>query len=570
MKKLLLTGCAALTALSAAAFSPYSINNAQVQKLSPDGNVLLAEWGGVITLYDLKNGGQLIATYGSEDEPYSYGHGNCFGPDGMIVGASPYCAAYLKNGVWTELSVPTTEFSSYAQGITPDAKLIVGNVGLAPVSLEDTEVPMQCPVFWTLQNDGSYSEPTMLPYPELDFTGRVPQYVTALCPSDDGKTIYGQMVDYSGSMVALVVYSQKSDGSWEYKVGNNLLNPNNLEFPAWPGDGPEWVNPEDYMTEEELLQYLEAMDNYDWDSDDPYPEYTDFMTDEEKAAYEAALAAYNAAQQEWNNQYEAFMDVLQECQMEGHSMTFNKLLLAQSGVYTSTTIIDMPDPDNPWDITEKATPMIINAGGQEMTATVYPAEESFMLTAVTSDNTMFGFNEYMWRSALVIKPGTETPIELYDYVNEYNPEVASWIKENMYHDVQVLNFETWELETVPDANTTGTPFCTEDMGLIATAVQNIWSENEEDPFMYTFVLPGASAGIRGVTDEATGLTVNVLKGGRILISGDATDVTVYSLDGQVLYNADVTGTVIETGLGTGAYIVKVNTKNGSKTLKALF
>lgn len=62
----------------------------------------------------------------------------------------------------------------------------------------------------------------------------------------------------------------------------------------------------------------------------------------------------------------------------------------------------------------------------------------------------------------------------------------------------------------------------------------------------------------------------MLKGGIIKVSANVEEVTVYDINGAILYKGAPQAGVIETGLESGVYVVKATGSNCGKTLKALF
>lgn len=568
MKKFLLLGAAALTAASAMALEPSVINNAQVQAIAPDGSFLVSWMDGAITFINVEDG-SVIGRYGSYEEEYSIGHGNFISDSGTCVGSNQYGAAYYKDGKWTQLDFPADAFFCYGQGISKDGKMIVGTLMGAPLTTDDTEIPMQTPVYWELQDDGTYSEMKELPYPVRDFTGRVPQYVTALSVTDDCNTVVGQVEDYSGGSNTLITFTHLADGTWSYTVFNELVNPSNLVFPEYPEDQPEWVNYEDFMTQDEIDDYNDAILSW-WemqDPDMPYPEFLDFMTDEEIEAYEAAKKAYDEAMEEWQKKYDAFDAVLTQCQEEGHSMMFNNLKLSADNktVFSTTSFIEI-NPDDEWDVKEINAPMSVNFVTLEPTV-MKPS--GITVSMVAGDNTILGFTDSRWREAYLYLPGAEDPVTLLEYFRLKGSDTADWIKENMYKDIEIYDWEndTWVLNE--DCPITGTPFCNSDLGVIATAVQNIW-DVYSDVDIYTYVLPGVPSGVKEVATDKAAFNAKAFRGGRILTDRVADRVTVYDLSGKVMYNAVPRGSVIETGLRSGAYIVKVTSGDETKVIKAIF
>lgn len=572
MKKTLLLGAAAIAAASAWADMPAIYDNIQILGLSPDGKTAVSESTGTLTLVNLING-TTTDYVGDEGNGYAPGQGRPFADDGMLVGTSPNGASYLKDGKWTTLSVPHPEFGSYAQAVTPDGSMIVGIVGMAKMSTDDADVPMQVPAIWNRNADGTYSECQILPYPDKDFSGRVPQYVTAYTVSDDGNLIVGQIVDYSGSMTSIIYYTRDNAGKWAYNTSlNKLCNPDGLEFPADPGEAPESPMWTDFMTEEEIAAYDAAVEAWmaagTWDYS-TYPEYPDYASEAEREAYNAAYAEWETAFAEWNTKFIAFNEVLYACFDKGVPVMMNNIYLSSDlKSVVSTTSVTYEDPNSWTGVSSAYSPITINLETADYD--IKPIA-NVVVSSMSADGTLFGWmqDEYGSRQARVYTPGATEAVSLYDYYMQYAPETAAWIKENMYHDTEMYDWETGSWVPAYDCEFTGTPHVTPDLQVIATAVANVW--NVDAPVdIYSYVLPGTYTGVEGVAEDAAdNLKVSVFKGGRIAIEGDADTVTVFDADGRVMFSASAAD-VIETGLASGAYIIKVTSANGVKTVKAMF
>lgn len=566
MRKLLLFGAAALTAFGATAAEPIIVENSQISAVSPNGEFFVSMINGQLKVISVADG-SVISEWGSYEEEYSIGYGRSIANDGTIVGATPFSAAYLKNDQWTELNVLKEGVLNYAQGITPDGKLIVGTVGTSPLTTDDTPEPMMIPAIWERQEDGSYSDCKVLPYPALDFTGRVPMYVMAVSPNDDGTVIAGYLQDYSGFFNQPIIFSRKADGSWEYKIDNSFCNPQNLTFPPYPGDCPDSPYFQDFMTEEEYNAYQAAISAWYENFEGDYPDFKDFMTEEEIAAYDAAVVAWEAERDAWKEEYDAFADVLDQCQLEGHSIQMNDIIVtpAFDKIYSTTSYVE--EDESSWTgVKETYTPIIIDINTLQFSI---KEPENVFAIAASENGTILGFKteSYGGRTSHLYLPGAEQSISLIEYYETVKPEIAAWINENMTHDIEVFDWETWETYTITET-VTGTPFCTDDLSTIITGVENVW-DYYSDISYYSYILPGVPSGVKNIADEAA-LKVNALKGGRLLICGDATDVTVYDTNGAVVFRTESGSPLIETGLASGAYIVKVNSKDDSKVVKVIF
>ena len=340
MKKFLLFSAAVLTAASASAqaeasFEPTVLPEFQGLGISGDSKTLVSELYGKVTLYDIAT----KQTSVFEDMTgmgmgYSVGNGNFISDEGVIVGADNDHASYLKDGEWVALSTANPDFSSSANAITPDGSRITGYMGLSKIGTEDTATPMAVPAVWTRNADGTYGEPVALPYPALDFSGRVPQYVIGVCISPDGKTVVGQIRDYSGYACELIVFNENVDGEWEYDTPySDMLNPNNADFPEWPGEFPAPADPVSFLSGENLEAYNAAYQawvdsGYNFDL---FPNAEDYMTDEEKDAYHAAQEEYLAAAAIYDEKFAAFMEVFNAVTEVAQPIEFNTLNMNPAG-----------------------------------------------------------------------------------------------------------------------------------------------------------------------------------------------------------------------------------------------
>lgn len=352
MKKSLLLLASAFVAASAfAANDAVVYEDLMLQKMSSDANWLVSDDGsGSIVILDQANNKKYVCVGDADTGPnYSLGLGNCVSNNGVVLattnlsGSDP---AYWENGEWKLLPVDENDNGiCHGNGITPDGTRICGIVGTAEISIDATSI-MVLPVVWTKGADGNFGKYTILPHPELDFTGRIPQYITAVAISDDGKTIVGQIRDFTGMSPQPIVYTEGADGKWEYTLlMESLFNPEGTEWPVWPGDDAPYIQeymtqaqlaayqqavekyeeadaehqankpmPEDYLSPEERAQWEEAVAN--WDPMESYfpPSATDYMTEEEYAKYEADLNAWFAEAQGPN-----ILDYMTEEEIEAYN-----------------------------------------------------------------------------------------------------------------------------------------------------------------------------------------------------------------------------------------------------------
>lgn len=574
MKKTLLFGAAALTALSmSAAFTlPTTLDNRQVVGISKDGKTVVTEYDGSVTLVDLTTGEE-TSFEGESMMGYTVGQGNMFSEDGVLVGSDFGHAAYLKDGEWIKLSVPNENEESYAQGISADGKTIVGIVGLAPLSVDESSSVMQAPAFWTLKEDGSYSEYQMLPYPEKDFTGRMPQYVTAMCVTSDSKTIVGQVTDYSGGLIYLITWTLNNENEWEYTQFEKNVNPEGLVFPEWPGEDESQPSAEDFLSENEMEIYEADVEKYWAGESDDYPIVADYLSEEGKAEYDKAMAEWKTKHDEWLPKYEAFDEVLVKCQDVAKPLVFNDVYLSSDNKTVLSTAyeeIEDPDPMAWMPFFTSFTPITfdISDGSFKLFK-----NENINACAITDNGTIFGWMEETWttpRTAYVYTPGSDEAMLLSDYYKEYAPETYSWMEENMVHPMMVdFDPDTYDPIT-EDIMFTGVPVVSADLSVVSCCVANYWDYETTYNDMYSYILPGATTALKGIlAEDNKAFNVSALKGGLIAISGEADSVEVYNMSGHLLFKS-AAGRVVKTGLCSGTYIVKVSSKNGTKVLKTTF
>lgn len=583
MKKLFLLGAGALLcAQGMFAIDPQIYTNAQFTTLAPDGSIAASFLYGNAAFVNAKTG-EILGTYAATEDgltSYSEPVGNGISNTGIVLGSTSgnSNACMWKAGEWSELQTPNPQLSNLTNGITPDGLTICGSVGMAKISLEDAAVPMLVPAVWNLQSDGTYGEPVLLPHPDKDFTGRVPQYITAVNISKDGKTILGQVVDYSGILPTPIVYTKNDDGEWSYKLlGEKLINPNNLVFPEFPGDGPAKPSQEQFMTEEELAAYQAAYDAWyenamntgNWDN---MPSYEDFMTEEEIASYNAAVAAWQVQYDEWLAKYNAFDNVWNQVIGSAVIMVFNTVSMTPDGKkYMFARQVEVEDPESWFGTVAKISPIVFTEGVEE--PVMYDYNDNVSPTMILADGSVIGTvtdeATQVQRAKIYVKDAT-TPTNLDDYIATQNPDLYQWMKTNMCHDIDMYDFENDEFVTMEDVWVTGVPYATPDGLMFVTTALNVFDMENEEAFTFGYVLPlSDNVLVKDIRDSE--FSVKAERGGRVVLAGDVAEVHVYDAQGRVVYSTSSVSNVIETGLRGGAYIVKAVSANGAeKIVKAIF
>lgn len=526
--------------------------------ISPDGKMAVSENCIIVDFSD--NNKQY-----NYSEQYGPGSSNCISNTGVVVGyqVGTERGAYWQNGKWNLLPMTDGSISCYARGITPDGSMIVGTI--APTNYAgDYEGLMLNPCVWYRQSDGSYSDPVRLPYPDKDFTGRSPQYVTAVVASNDGKRIAGQIQDFSGFVAQPLVYDLNPDGTWTYtKLLEDLYHPEGIEIPEVIEEAPDFY---DFMTPDEIAAYEQALNlwnllgNGDYST---YPNIYDFMLPSEYEEYYEALTL-------WNEESEEYYLTLEKVYAAVPTFSFNNVI-ANSDItlYASTDAKGFYDESTGLS-EQKNIIYVIDVESGDYTK--YPGEGAFELQATSlSDNgTLFARyrdTDYNIFNGYILLPGETEFQSLYEYVAEIDPSLGSWMSENMTHDYTAVNTEDWT-EYKATILATGVPHVTPDMSVIALAQYNFWDYNSNVEYYGYLISPAGLAGIEDITnDDFVG--IYPLAGGSLAIKGEVASLEIYSMEGKKMLSIKNPGDRIDTSLPSGLYVVTSKTLSGQNAMKKI-
>ncbi len=532
---------------------------ALVKQISADGTFaagtnLSNESITLINLTDLSS-----IALNTETASYSPGNGNFVSNDGTVVGsldatASRPCFYSYDSKAWTELSLSASDSQGVANGISADGSYICGQV----TNPADGEL-MARPVLWSRSGNGAFGEYVALPCPTIDFSGRTPQYVTAISINRDGTAIVGQVRDYSGTVTLPILYTKAANGEWSYKYLWDA-NPNGVEITAEP-EYPQSVNAEDFMTSEEIAAYNAAVAAYyakqkerpsledfmsqehldaynaameEWWSSwaGPYPEVESYASDEEKEAYNAAfekwkeelgeypqmtsfmaeeeLAAYNAAVDEYNQKMEAYDNwsaVFDSVKNEIPQFDFNNIFLSSKGLYAVST--EVVEGDWRYSVEDSSTVYLF-----DLTTGSYSKIEPAVAMQATyvNDEGVVLAAAPLWSSdatAYIKTADANDFVELLSYVqNVANNEVYEWMKENMEHTYFETDWE-WngdigdyeEVTVTINETITGTPCADAKLNIVGSYAYNKWDEEAEPLYSYFMLLNKAHSGISDIASS---------------------------------------------------------------------
>lgn len=566
MKKPLLVTALILSmgCYQAGAFTaPKEYADGAFQSLSPNGQYAVSDQGfGVVTIYDFATDKSYV--YGEESFSYSVGLGNAVSNTGIILGSTTdnTNAAYWSDGKWVELNVPNPNHSNMTNGITPDGSRICGSIGNAAIN-PDEDNTMLLPAYWDRQADGSYGEYHALPHPDLDYTGRAPQYITAVAISEDGKTIGGLITDCAGIMYYPIVYQQNDKGEWSYRILlEDQLKPSS-PIPAYPGESPQCPQYKDYMTADELANWTAAYqewqnNNYQTD----YPEEKNYMTEAEIAEYEKDYAAYEVEFAAWSEKNDAYNDAYYEYVSGAPAFVFNAVLLSPDGkTYVATNAVEDPTSWAGPPVTQNA-PWAIDIASEKVS--VLDFGMSISPTQMPNSNTLFAY------TGLYSTPSTAYIIELdpanaennkctalHDWLSAKSPEMKEWLENTLTHEV-----ETYDEDYNPvfeEYIFTGMTLASSDLSKLTFwhAVQ--WAPYDTQSMAYLVDLNEQSGLENAVAD--TKLRVSFDASGNLCVGEGVAAVEVFDLAGRRVFK-DTTGTH-SNELGAGVYVVKATGLDGS-------
>ena len=452
MKKLLLIGSGLMVAAAATADvpAPETLGEFYSTKIASSGKVIASQGDEVCAYYntDTKD----IFDY----EFFYLGNGNCFSADGKIlVGVTnDVTPVYIVDGVMQDLSKLTEQYPGLSfDGVTPDGTRIVG-IATNP-STEPNET-MYVPIYCDINSDGTLGEIQFLPYPKKDFTGRDIQRAKAIYISDDGKTIAGQIVDYSGNSLYPIIYTCNDDNKWSYTLPTqNLINPNKRPIPECPAEFNEPMPQyEDYMTEDEIAAYYAAVNAWYETFEGDFPEVGSFMTPEEAAAYNAAAEAYNEKVYAYNDAYNEYSEKLNEILDESLFFAQNQYAMTTDGktLVLNAAIQGEDDPMLWFPVMDYPAYTLDIATGELKEITPLENGTYPLVRQVLSDGTIIATvpaGSYP-PTTYVVAPGSNEFTPFIDYFATKNATGAEWLKKNFTKTVaeEVYNFETDEFDLV--------------------------------------------------------------------------------------------------------------------------
>lgn len=559
MKRFLLF--ASFTALGVAAMNADMVKelpNCAFTQMSPNGRWLVSDYQGSLRIYDREaNVNFDFVTDDADGSYYTTGLGNAVSNNGIVIMSTKYDndARYWENGELHELDTTgSTGAINFANAITPDGSRICGRIAAHDLST-DGDFLMGVPVYWDRLADGTYSECKKLPYPTVDFSYRVPQYVTAVSISEDGKTIVGQVRDCSGFVHQPIVYNQTEDGEWTYKLlFNSTFQPEGYQWPEYPGYGPECPQKSDFMSEEQRALYDEDLAAYyaTWEGDCPVEE--NYMTEEEIAAYNAAEAEWTVAFMAWQEKSDAFYAVWNEVVASLPSFVFNSAFVTPNGEkYVANREIPGDDMEfsaptyEPWVIDIAKDEVIAKYEGGDYSICQVPNNDTVMAWSGMGTYPCTGY---------VLANGKATP--MHEYISAQGPALKTWVDETLTRKVEQYNYETGTVDLV-DMIYTGLSLASADMSVVAFSSASDW---DYDYLTWAYIVDfNAANGVKTTMTDAQHL-LQLGANGTVALAAGVTSATFYTAAGVAVLTLDATAS---STLPAGIYMVRATLSDGTVT-----
>ena len=396
---------------------PIFLPNYYSVKISPNGKWMGSMTGGA-TMYNIETG---------ESFPYQeiyLGLGNTIADNGLTVGSLNDIAKIMSDGRSTT-PVPLREFYfSEISAITRDATRITGIVN-NPQPSETSFIPFYC----DLDEDGTVGEVHMLPYPELDFFNCAPQFVTAVWISDDGHTIIGQVLDWRGDYEYPIIYEEDANGEWKYSLPTKqYFNPEDIDIPFNPWlNEPVFPDAVDFMDLDSREIYEEELANavMGWGE---YPDPLDYMTQEQVDEFIAAIDAYNEWFYSIQDKIDDYLDAYYFIVDSSPNFNANEMALHPNGEFCAFGGGYITDKEN-----RNMSGRIFKFSGEnwDMEVLDIPINDLYP-SQILSDGTMVACTPMMSVPTTYLQlPGQDEFIYLADYLQGTHPTYAAWIEENL-------------------------------------------------------------------------------------------------------------------------------------------
>lgn len=562
-KTLAFIGAAMISVSAANAQSMKMYTGVAFHKASPDGNWLIENLQGTMSILNAKTGEKYEVADPNGIMLYSPGLGNSVTNNGKVFGFTSDRILVWDNGTIKELDdEPTGVGTGYnsVMAVTPDEKFLVGALGPDGASSSSNGM-MAIPTIWEKNSEGKYVS-SILPYPKRDFAGETPQSIVPQQISDDGNTIVGTLTSGSGFYTFPYMYNKPAGGDWiPTLLGvENIYDESKLStLPEVPVE-PTEPNKYDYMTEDDKKNYDEAYAEYEEllemyqngiiSKEPTAPNPTDYMSDaDKKAAYVADIQKYVADHNAYIQAWQKYSNALQKI-VTGNYFRKNNMFLSANGRYLATTLLHngISTPGY-FDLTEEK-PKFVAAADNSYSMTV---------TSVLNDGTIIGASpvDELTRSTYVIKKG-EKPMTFHDYLATRNEAAAKWLADNNTYKVTIYGDDgETVIGTKNDSIVSGTVTASPDGMVFVSYYTDYYTDENQTTKSFVINLNSSTAIDNAVADEKGSMSFKTV-GNSILFIGTK-NAEIYDLTGRLVAKTNNdTATLTEPGI----YVVSMNGMNG--------
>ena len=562
-KTLAFIGAAMISVSAANAQSMKMYTGVAFHKASPDGNWLIENLQGTMSILNAKTGEKYEVADPNGIMLYSPGLGNSVTNNGKVFGFTSDRILVWDNGTIKELDdEPTGVGTGYnsVMAVTPDEKFLVGALGPDGASSSSNGM-MAIPTIWEKNSEGKYVS-SILPYPKRDFAGETPQSIVPQQISDDGNTIVGTLTSGSGFYTFPYMYNKPAGGDWiPTLLGvENIYDESKLStLPEVPLE-PTEPNKYDYMTEDDKKNYDEAYMEYEEllemyqngiiSKEPTAPNPTDYMSDaDKKAAYVADIQKYVADHNAYIQAWQKYSNALQKI-VTGNYFRKNNMFLSANGRYLATTLLHngISTPGY-FDLTEEK-PKFVAAADNSYSMTV---------TSVLNDGTIIGASpvDELTRSTYVIKKG-EKPMTFHDYLATRNEAAAKWLADNNTYKVTIYGDDgETVIGTKNDSIVSGTVTASPDGMVFVSYYTDYYTDENQTTKSFVINLNSSTAIDNAVADEKGSMSFKTV-GNSILFTGTK-NAEIYDLTGRLVAKTNNdTATLTEPGI----YVVSMKGMNG--------
>lgn len=486
--------------------------------ISPNGEWLAGQ-GGNPSVYNVKTGELCRFDMGY------LGLGNTIADNGMAVGdANDQGVLFYNNEIRTSEVLSQYKYCNL-NAITPDGSRLAGMV-----SNPNGDGVMYVPFYADLDSEGKVTGSAVLPYPDRDLFGSIPQYITAVWISNDGKTIAGQVIDSKGEYIYPILYTFDENNEWSYILPSaSLFNPTGVQMVKDPYlSEPPYPYPENFMTALQAAKYKE--DYEAWvaagarESDKPYEE--DYMSKEKYEQYQEAVAIYNDWYERVAEEMAAFNKMYDEILKTSPTYSPNEMALHPDGSYMVMRggKINKENEIEPYlyEFDTKGVKRIIKLEYENQAPCQILADG----TIVTAITLMTDGNSYL------LLPGKDEYISVQDFISTVYPATADWMTSCLTGGSGVVKFSN-------------------DMSVMAGAVvKDMFSEEVQENITYkynTYLISGLlgleEASIEELKRESTERVCRVynIQGIKLMETKDASELKslpkgIYIIDGNKFLN----------------------------------